>query len=442
MDSVNKFFEGTQKINYEGRNSENMMSFHHYDPERMIGNKKMKDHLRFSVAYWHTFCFDGKDMFGADFFNRPWNNYSDPLDKSLAKADAAFEFISKLGAPYFCTHDRDLAPELDTLKETNALLDKVVAHVKELMKETGIKLLWGTSNLFTSPKFLHGAFSSPSFDVLAYAAAQVKKMMEITKELNGENFVFWGGREGYETLLNTNMELEFAHIAQMFRSAQEYAKEIGFTGTFLIEPKPKEPTKHQYDYDCASALAFLKTNGLDKFKLNIEANHATLAGHTFQHELRYARVNKALGSVDANMGDTLLGWDTDQFPTNIYDTTLAMYEILKNDGLAPGGLNFDSHVRRGSYEKKDLFLSHIAGMDAFAFGLKAAYKLLEDKTFDQYIQERYQSFSTDVAKKFERGEMGLKELEAHALEKKVELPQSGRQEMLEAMLNDVMLSVE
>lgn len=442
MDSNKSFFEGIAKIHYEGRNSKNMMSFHHYDPERIIGEKTMKEHLRFSVAYWHTFCFDGKDMFGADFFNRSWNRYSDPLDKSLAKADAAFEFISKLGAPYFCTHDRDLAPELDTLKETNALLDQVVSHIKALMKDTGIKLLWGTSNLFTSPKYLHGAFSSPSFDVLAYAGAQVKKMLEITKELNGENFVFWGGREGYETLLNTDMGLEFSHIAQMFRSAQAYAKEIGFNGTFLIEPKPKEPTKHQYDYDCASALAFLKTNGFDQFKLNIEANHATLAGHTFQHELRYARVNNALGSVDANMGDTLLGWDTDQFPTNLYDTTLAMYEILKNGGLEPGGLNFDSHVRRGSYETKDLFLAHIAGMDAFAFGLKAAHKLLEEKTFDQFIQERYQSFDTDTAKSFEGGEMGLKELEVYVLEKKVELPQSGRQEMLEAMLNDVILSVE
>ena len=440
MDSVNKFFEGTQKINYEGRNSKNMMSFHHYEPNRVIGKKKMKDHLRFSVAYWHTFCLDGKDMFGADFYNRPWNRFSDPLDKSLAKADAAFEFISKLGAPYFCTHDRDLSPELDTLKETNALLDKVVMHIKELMKETSVKLLWGTSNLFTSPKYMHGAFSSPSFDVLAYAGAQVKKMLEITKELNGENFVFWGGREGYDTLLNTNMGLEFSHIATIFRAAQEYASEIGFNGTFLIEPKPKEPTKHQYDYDCASALAFLKTNGLDKFKLNIEANHATLAGHTFQHELRYARVNNALGSVDANMGDTLLGWDTDQFPTNIYDTTLAMYEILKNDGIAPGGLNFDSHVRRGSYEKKDLFLSHIAGMDAFAFGLKAAYKLLENKTFVHFIQERYQSFDTDMAKKFEGGGLGLKELEDYAIERKIELPHSGRQEMLEAMLNDVILT--
>jgi len=442
MNLNKRFFEGITKIPYEGRNSKNMMSFHHYNPEAIISGKTMKDHLRFSVAYWHTFCFEGKDMFGTDLFNRSWNNYSDPLDKSLAKADAAFEFISKLGAPYFCTHDRDLAPEMDTLKETNALLDKVVAHVKELMQETGIKLLWGTSNLFTSPKFLHGAFSSPSFDVLAYAGAQVKKMLEITKELNGENFVFWGGREGYDTLLNTRMGLEFSHIAQIFRSAQAYAKEIGFDGTFLIEPKPKEPTKHQYDYDCASALAFLKSNDLEGFKLNIEANHATLAGHTFQHELRYARVNNALGSVDANMGDTLLGWDTDQFPTNLYDTTLAMYEILKNDGLEPGGLNFDSHVRRGSYEKKDLFLAHIAGMDAFAFGLKAAHKLLEEKTFDQFIQERYQSFDTDTAKSFEGGEMGLKELEVYVLEKKVELPQSGRQEMLEAMLNDVILSVE
>src|SRR6056297_3015459 len=437
MDSVNKFFEGTQKINYEGRYSENMMSFHHYDPERMIGNKKMKDHLRFSVAYWHTFCLDGKDMFGADFYNRPWNRFSDTLDKSLAKVDAAFEFISKLGAPYFCTHDRDLSPELDTLKETNALLDKVVMHIKELMKETGIKLLWGTSNLFTSPKYMHGAFSSPSFDVLAYAGAQVKKMMEITKELNGENFVFWGGREGYETLLNTNMELEFSHIAQMFRLAQDYAKQIGFEGTFLIEPKPKEPTKHQYDYDAANAVAFLKANNLEGFKLNIEANHATLAGHTFQHELRYARINDMLGSVDANTGDLLLGWDTDQFPTNIYSTTLSMYEILKNDGLGRGGLNFDAKVRRPSFKMEDLFYAHIAGMDAFAKGLKIAVKILEDNVLEDFVAERYESFESEKALQFEEGKLSLSDMEAYIRDKEVSLPASGRQEMLEGILNDV-----
>lgn len=438
---MNEYFPGVEGIQYVGRGSKELMGFRHYDPEAVINGKKMKEHLRFSIAYWHTFCADGKDMFGAPVFNRSWDRFDDPLDASLAKADAAFEFMSKLGAPYFCFHDRDLAPELDTLRETNALLDKVVAHVGKLMADTGIKLLWGTANLFAAPKFMHGAFSSPSFDVLAYSAAQVKKALEVTKTLGGENYVFWGGREGYETLLNTNMALETAHIASMFRAAQAYANEIGFDGTFLIEPKPKEPTKHQYDYDAATAQAFLKTNRIEGFKFNIEANHATLAGHTFQHELRYCRVNDVLGSVDANMGDMLLGWDTDQFPTNVYDTTLAMYEILKNGGIAPGGLNFDSHVRRGSYEKKDLFFGHIAGMDTFAIGLKTAAKLIEDQVFESFIAGRYESFTAEWEKKLEKNDLSLAECEDYIVDRKVEPPASGRQEMLESILNDYLFGI-
>jgi xylose isomerase len=436
----NEYFPGVEKIKFVGKGSKELMGFKHYDPEAVIEGKKMKEHLRFSIAYWHTFCADGKDMFGAPVFNRSWDRFDNPLDASLAKADAAFEFMSKLGAQYFCFHDRDLAPELDTLRETNALLDKVVAHVKELMKETGIKLLWGTANMFTAPKFMHGAFSSPSYDVLAYSGAQVKKALEVTKELGGENYVFWGGREGYETLLNTNISLETAHIAAMFRAAQAYAKEIGFEGTFLIEPKPKEPTKHQYDYDAATAQAFLKTNGIEGFKFNIEANHATLAGHTFQHELRYCRENDVLGSVDANMGDMLLGWDTDQFPTNVYDTTLAMYEILKNGGITPGGLNFDAHVRRGSYEKKDLFFGHIAGMDAFAIGLKVAAKLIEDQVFENFVDGRYKSFTAEREEKLEKNNLTLSECEDYIIDRKVEMPSSGRQEMLETILNDYLFN--
>ena len=434
------YFPGTDKIEYKGKDSKDLLSFRHYDPDAEIAGKKMRDHLRFSVAYWHTFCREGADMFGADVNNRSWNRFSDPLDRSLAKADAAFEFMNKLGVDYFCTHDRDLSPELDTLRETNNMLDKVVSHIKGLMNDTGIKLLWGTANLFVSPKFMHGAFSASEFDVMAYAGAQVKKMLEITNELNGENYVFWGGREGYETLLNTNMKLEQNHIAKMFRLARDYAKQIGFEGTFLIEPKPKEPTKHQYDYDAANAVAFLKANNLEGFKLNIEANHATLAGHTFQHELRYARINDMLGSVDANTGDLLLGWDTDQFPTNIYSTTLSMYEILKNGGIAPGGLNFDAHVRRPSYEKLDLFYSHIAGMDAFAFGLKAAQRIIEDGRLDEFVAKRYETFESEKALQFEEGKLSLSDMDAYIRDKEVSLPASGRQEMLEGILNDVVFN--
>ena len=338
--------------------------------------------------------------------------------------------------PFFCFHDIDLAPEGDTLRETFANIDTIVDIIKELMAETGIKLLWGTSNLFGHPRFMHGAATSPNADVFAYAAARVKRALEITKELGGENYVFWGGREGYETLLNTDMGLELDNLARFLHMAVDYAREIGFTGQFLIEPKPKEPTKHQYDFDVASVLGFLHSYGLEKdFKINIEANHATLAGHTFQHELRVARINGILGSVDANQGDELLGWDTDQFPTNLYATTLAMYEILQNGGLAPGGLNFDAKVRRGSFEPIDLFYAHIAGMDAFAHGLKAAHKLLESGELEEFIAERYSSYSSGIGEKIVKGEVGFKELADYALENNQIVNTSGRQELLENILN-------
>lgn len=433
-------FKDIPKIKYEGKDSKNPLAFKYYNPDAVIGGKTMREHLRFSVAYWHSFVAPGTDPFGTGTLIRPWNDYSDPMDQARARADAGFEFMEKLGVPFFCFHDRDIAPEGDSLTETNRNLDEIVARIKELMRTTGIKLLWGTANLFNHPRYMHGAATSPNADVFAYAAAQVKKAIEITHELGGANYVFWGGREGYETLLNTDMGLELDNLARFFHMAVDYAKEIGFKGQFLIEPKPKEPTKHQYDFDVASVYAFLKKYDLDKyFKVNIEANHATLAGHTFQHELHYARINGILGSVDANQGDMLLGWDTDQFPTDIYTTTLAMYEILKNGGLAPGGLNFDAKVRRGSFEPVDLFYAHISGMDAFAKGLEIAYRMLEDGELEKFIEERYASYRSGIGKDIVDGKVGFKELEAYALSHDKITNSSGRQELLETIVNRYIL---
>ncbi|MGI6651535.1 MAG: xylose isomerase [Limnochordia bacterium] len=436
------YFPEIDKIVYEGRKTDNPLAFRYYDPNKVIGDKTMEEHLRFSMAYWHTLTGQGVDMFGAASVERPWDKSSDPMEAAKARAHAAFEFMEKMQIPYFCFHDVDVAPEGATLTETFNNLDKMAELLKELMAKTGKKLLWGTSNLFSHPRFMHGAATSPSADVFAYAAAKVKKALEITKELGGENYVFWGGREGYETLLNTDMQLELDNLARFLHMAVDYAKQIGFTGQFLIEPKPKEPTKHQYDFDVATVLGFLKSYDLDQhFKINIEANHATLAGHTFQHELRLARINGVLGSVDANQGDKLLGWDTDQFPTNIYATTLAMYEILQNGGLAPGGLNFDAKVRRGSHEAADLFYGHIAGMDAFARGLEAAYSLLESGELEEFVAERYASYTSGIGEKIVQGQVGLEELSAYALEHdQITLP-SGRQELLESILNRHILEV-
>jgi xylose isomerase len=348
---------------------------------------------------------------------RPWDHIADEMDLAKAKVEANFEFCEKIGVPFFCFHDRDIAPEADNLRETNKRLDEIVALIKDRMKNSSVKLLWGTTNAFGHRRFTHGASTSNNAAVFAYAAAQVKKAMEITKELGGQNYVFWGGREGYETLLNTDMKLELDNLARFLRMAVEYKKEIGFDGQLLIEPKPKEPTKHQYDFDTASVLGFLRTYGLEKdFKMNIEANHATLAAHTFQHELYLARINNALGSIDANQGDLLLGWDTDQFPTNIYETTLAMMEVIKMGGFTKGGLNFDAKVRRASFEPVDLFYGHIAGMDAFAQGFKIAYRIIEDGVFDKFISERYASFTKGIGKDIVDGKAGFKELEAYVLE--------------------------
>ncbi|TFH59684.1 xylose isomerase [Peribacillus frigoritolerans] len=435
------YFESVNKVSYEGKNSKNPLAFKYYNPEEVVGGKTMKEQLRFSVAYWHTFTADGTDPFGAATMQRSWNKY-DGMDLAKARVEAAFQLFEQLGVPFFAFHDRDIAPEGNTLKETNENLDVIVSMIKEYMKTSNVKLLWNTANMFTNPRFVHGAATSCNADVFAYAAAQVKKGLETAKELGAENYVFWGGREGYETLLNTNLKLELDNLARFMHMAVDYAKEIGFKGQFLIEPKPKEPTTHQYDTDAATTISFLRQYGLDNhFKLNLEANHATLAGHTFEHELRVARVQGFLGSVDANQGDPLLGWDTDEFPTDLYSTTLAMYEILQNGGLGSGGLNFDAKVRRGSFEQEDLVYAHVAGMDAFARGLKVAHKLLEDRVFENIIDERYSSFKKGIGLEIVEGRANFQTLEQYALQNPNITNNSGRQERLKATLNQYILEV-
>jgi len=434
------YFKGIEKINYEGKESKNPLAFKYYNPDEEVMGKPMKEQLRFAMSYWHTFTFMGNDPFGGPTMFRSWDNTEDTMDKAIERVHAAFEFMEKMQIPYFCFHDADIAPRGRTLEETNARLDIIVSVIKEEMARTGIKCLWGTTNAFGDDKFVHGAGTSCNASVFAYTAAGIKKAMEITKELGGVNYVFWGGREGYETLLNTDTGFELDNLARLLHMAVDYAKEIGFTGQLLIEPKPKEPTKHQYDFDAATVLAFLrKYDLLDYFKMNIEANHATLAQHTFQHELNQCRINGVLGSVDANQGDMLLGWDTDQFPTNIYDATLAMYEILLSGGFTKGGLNFDSKVRRASFEESDLFYSYIAGMDTFARGLKVAAKLIEDGVFINFIAKRYASYNEGIGKDIVDGKVGFKELEAYAMENGVSPNTSGRQEMLESILNQYIM---
>lgn len=434
------YFSAISKIQFEGPSSTNPFAFKHYNPDEKIGGKTMEETLRFAVAYWHTFTFEGNDPFGVGTMLRPWDHLSG-MDQAKVRVEAAFEFFGKLDVPYFCFHDVDIAPEGNTLAETYKNLDEIVAMLKEYMKTSKTKLLWNTANNFTNPRWLHGAATAPNADIFAYAAAKVKKGLEMAKELGAENYVFWGGREGYETLLNTDMKLELDNLGRFFHMALDYAKEIGFTGQFLIEPKPKEPTKHQYDFDVATGLAFLQKYDLaDHFKFNVEANHATLAGHTFEHELRTARINGMLGSVDANQGDMLLGWDTDEFPTDLYSTTLAMYEILLNGGLGSGGLNFDAKVRRGSFEAEDLFHAHIAGMDSFAIGLKVANRLLEDKVFEDFIAERYESYTKGIGLEIVQGKTNFHQLEQHALSLRDIRNTSGRHERLRAILNQYLLA--
>lgn len=438
---MGEYFSNVPVIKYEGKDSKNAFAFKYYNPDEVIGGKTMREHLRFTMSYWHTLSAEGSDPFGAGTYQKPWDGEKDALKVSKMKMEAAFEFMNKLGIDYFAFHDRDIAPEGKDLAETNAILDEIVSYAKELMAENNKKLLWGTANMFTNPRFVHGAATTCNADVYAFAAAQVKKALEITKKLGGENYVFWGGREGYETLLNTDMKLEQDNLARFFHMAVDYAKKIGFTGQFLIEPKPKEPTKHQYDFDVATVMSFLQKYGLEKyFKVNIEANHATLAGHTFQHEVHLARINGMLGSLDINQGDPNLGWDTDQFPTNIYDATLLMYEVLKNGGITPGGLNFDAKVRRASFEVEDLFLGYIAGMDTLAQGLKIAYKMLEEGEFENIVKERYKSFNEGIGKDIVEGRADFESLEKYALSHSSIKNNSGRQELLEARLNQYILN--
>lgn len=432
-----EYFKNVTKIAYEGADSKNPLAFKHYNAEEMVMGKSMRDHLRFGVAYWHTFKGTGADPFGPGTILRDYNNSDDPMEVADMTLEAAFEFFVKLGVDFWCFHDRDIAPEADTLAETNKNLDTIVAKAKKLQADTGVKLLWGTTNAFSNRRFMAGAGTNPQPEVFAYAASQIKKAIEVTHELGGEGYVFWGGREGYDSLLNTDLGRELDHLALLLQMAVDYKKKIGFTGQFLIEPKPKEPTKHQYDFDAGNCMAFLQKYGLmNDFKLNIEANHATLAGHDFQHELEFCTANGLLGSVDANRGDLMLGWDTDQFPMSVYETTLAMYSILRGGGLTTGGLNFDAKVRRQSTDPVDLFYAHVGAMDCFAKGLKNAANMIEDKTFEQAVKARYAGWDTEFGQKIETGKIGFDELEKYTLENGEPKINSGRQEMFESMLND------
>lgn len=436
------------KIPYVGREKgpQEGLAFHYYDADKVVAGKKMKDWLRFGVAWWHTFDQQLVDPFGTGTAQRPWyGKYSDPEDEALAKVDYAFEFFQKLGVEYFCFHDRDIAPEGDTLRETDKNLDKVVDKIEENMKSTGIKLLWNTSSLFTNPRFVSGASTSPFADIYAYAGGQLKHSLEIAKRLGAENYVFWGGREGYENLWNTQMKREQEHMAKFFHMCHDYAKEIGLDAQFLIEPKAKEPTMFQYDFDAATAINFLRTYDLmDIFKLNLEGNHANLAGHTYQHEIRTAREAGVLGSLDANQGDKLIGWDMDEFPTDLYETSTVMWEVLAEGQIGPhGGLNFDAKPRRTSFTAEDLFRSHIAGMDSFAAGLLVAAKMHEDKVIENLQAERYSSFDSGIGATVENGTASLASLEEYALDipqaKLIEATKSDHLESVKATINNYMI---
>jgi len=430
-------FPEIEKIAYEGPDTKNPLAFRWYNEDEVVEGKTMKDHMRFSVVYWHTFRGTGADPFGAPTMVRPWEDGTDSVENAINRARVAFEFIEKLGAPYYAFHDRDVAPEGDTLAESHKNFDAVAKVLKEEQERTGIKLLWGTANMFSNPRYMHGASTSSNADAFAYAASQVKKCLEVTKELGGVNYVFWGGREGYQNLYNTDLQRELDHMGRFMHLAVDYAKQIGFTGQFLIEPKPKEPTKHQYDSDAAACLNFLRAYDLmDDFKLNLETNHATLAGHTMMHELDYAGGQGALGSIDANTGDLLLGWDTDQFPTDIYLTTQCMLMILKYGGLGAGGVNFDAKVRRESFEPIDLFHAHVGGMDAFARGLKIAAAIREDGELASFVKQRYSSWDSGIGAEIESGSADFTSLEAYMLEQgEIRPNESGRQEMLEHLVN-------
>ncbi len=432
-----EFFTGVDQIKYEGPDSTNPLAFRHYDENKVVLGKSMKEHLRFAICYWHTFCWPGSDVFGDGTFGRPWEDGADQMALAEQKVDVAFEFFTKMNAPYFCFHDKDVTPEAATLAESNKNLDHIADKLQAKMDETGVKLLWGTANLFSNPRFMSGAASNPDPDVFAYAAAQVKHCIETTRRLGGENYVLWGGREGYETLLNTDMKQEIDQLGRFFSMVVEHKHKIGFEGTILIEPKPHEPTKHQYDFDCAAVYAFLqKFDLLGEVKANIEVNHATLAGHTFQHELEYAVANDFFGSVDFNRGDPQLGWDTDQFPNNIEEVTLAMYTILRGGGLGSGGSNFDAKIRRQSIDPNDLFYAHIGGLDVLARGLENAAKMIEDKVLSSVVDARYAGWQSGIGKNMQDGRMNLDSIAAHVHENSITpAPQSGQQELLENIVN-------
>ena len=431
-----EYFPGIGKIKFEGSQSDNPLSYKWYDENRVIAGKTMKEHFRFAVAYWHTFCGTGADPFGPGTKRFPWDANQDAVQRAKDKMDAAFEFITKLGVPYYCFHDIDLIDEGNSLSEYEVRLQSIVDYAKAKQQASRVKLLWGTANVFSNPRYMNGASTNPDFNTVAYAGAQVKNALDATIALNGENYVFWGGREGYMTLLNTNMKRELDHLGRFLAMARDYARRNGFKGTFFIEPKPCEPTKHQYDYDSATVIGFLRHYGLEKdFKLNIEVNHATLAGHTFQHELQVAADNGMLGSMDANRGDYQNGWDTDQFPTNLNELTEAMLIILEAGGFAGGGINFDAKTRRNSTDMEDIFYAHIGGMDAFARALVVADQVMQQSPYLKFRKERYASFDNGAGKDFEEGRLQLEDLRNFAAKNGEPTQLSGKQEWLENMIN-------
>lgn len=432
-----EYFKGIPKIAFEGKASDNPLAFKYYNPDQVVAGKTMREHFKFAIAYWHSFCGQGSDPFGAGTQNFPWDQSNDPVQAAKDKADAAFEFISKMGFDYFCFHDYDLIQEGSSLVESEKRLAAITDYIKTKQDASSIKLLWGTANCFSNPRYMNGAATNPDFDVVAYAGAQVKMALDATMKLNGENYVFWGGREGYISLLNTDMGREQDHMARFLTMAKDYARSQGFTGTFFIEPKPMEPSKHQYDFDAATSIGFLQKYGLqDDFKLNIEVNHATLAQHTFEHELIVAANDNMLGSIDANRGDYQNGWDTDQFPNNIEETARAMMVFLKAGGLQGGGVNFDAKIRRNSTDLEDLFHAHIGGADTFARGLLVADKVLNDPAFSSIVNGRYASFDSGNGSAFEQGKLSLSELFDVATSNKDAIKaRSGKQEYLENILN-------
>ena len=431
-----EFFPGIGKIQFEGKESRNPLAFRYYDAEKVVLGKKMSEWLKFAMAWWHTLCAEGADQFGPGTKTFPWNGASCPVQAAKDKVDAGFEFMQKIGIGYYCFHDVDLVDEGTTVEEYESRLKEVVAYLKEKQAQTGIKLLWGTANVFGNKRYMNGAATNPDFDVVARAMVQIKNAIDATIELGGTNYVFWGGREGYMSLLNTDMKREKEHLAMMLRMARDYARSKGFTGTFLIEPKPMEPTKHQYDVDTETVIGFLKAHGLDKdFKVNIEVNHATLAGHTFEHELACAVDAGMLGSIDANRGDYQNGWDTDQFPIDSFDLTQAMLQIIRNGGFGNGGTNFDAKTRRNSTDLEDIFIAHIAAMDAMARALENAAALIEQSPIQKMVAERYSSFDAGLGKKFENGELTLEDVYEYGKQVGEPKQTSGKQELYEAILN-------